>query len=60
MKHSMIFKRFPMHQVAIPEHEYWGRKHGLTKKQYNHPDFIKESQQISEQHRFSHGYKKIP
>ena len=55
-----LCKRFPMHQVAIPEHEYWGRKHGLTKKQYNHPDFIKESQQISEQHRFSHGYKKIP
>ena len=37
-----------MREISLPENVYWGRKYGLSKKQYTHPDFIRKSHELKE------------
>jgi hypothetical protein len=43
-----LCKSNSMQKITIPEHEYWGLKHGLSIKQFTHPDFIKQTQQMEQ------------
>ena len=40
--------KFDMKEISLPENVYWGKKHGLSKKQYNNPDFIKKTKKLKE------------